>query len=349
MKHSQSLSLSCCLLALFALASCGSMRSVEIVGGELAAVTSEFLASLDDKQRAAAHRSLADEETMKWHFVPGRYAGIEMGALSPSQTRGAHEVLRTMLSATGFAKTMAIADLENVLHELESKPDKPAVHRDPTRYALLVCGDPDPNGTFVVRYQGHHVSLRMAVVDGMLVGHSPHFLGTNPHVLPEKFARQPVLGTEERLGRELLAMFDAKQHTQVLIAAQAPADVILGPGKAPSELGERRGLPWSAMSAPQRAKLWSLLETHAHVLRPEVARADLARIQADGLDDMCFAWAGSSEPGQGHYYRIHGNHFAVEYDCTQNGANHVHVVWRDFERDFGGDMLRRHIEEQHGK
>lgn len=325
------------------------MRSVEHVGGELAAVTSGFLASLDGKQRDAAQRELADEETMKWHFVPGRYAGVEMGALDPGQKRGAWEVLRTMLSATGFAKAMAIADLENVLHELESKPDKPAVHRDPNRYSLLVCGDPVPGGTFVVRYQGHHVSLRMAVVDGMLVSHSPHFLGTNPHVVPEPFARQPVLATEERLGRELLASFDAQQRQRVLIEATAPADVILGPGKSPSELGERRGMPWSAMNEVQRAKLWRLLETYAHVMRPEVALADLARIQADGLGDMCFAWAGSTEPGKGHYYRIHGNHFAVEYDCTQNGANHVHVVWRDFDRDFGGDVLRRHLEVQHGK
>lgn len=347
MKHSESLLLCSWLLPTLLLVSCGSARSVEVVGGELADVTSKFLAGLDVEQRQAAQRAIGDEETMKWHFVPGRYAGVEMGALSGSQKRRAHEVLRTMLSATGFAKAMAIADLESVLHELESTPTKPAVHRDPNRYALLVCGDPAPLGTFVVRYQGHHLSLRMAVVDGMLVSHSPHFLGSNPHVLPKKFARPAVLGTEERLGRELLALFEGQDRARVLIAAKAPADVILGPGKSPSALGERRGMPWSSMNDEQRSKLWALLETYAHVLRPEVAKAELARIRTDGLDELCFAWAGSTEPGKGHYYRIHGNHFAVEYDCTQNGANHVHVVWRDFERDFGGDMLRAHLEEQH--
>ena len=110
---------------------------------------------------------------------------------------------------------------------------------------------------------------------------------------------------------------------------------------------ERRGVPWSSMNDEQRSKLWALLETYAHVLRPEVAKAELARIESDGLNELCFAWAGSTEPGKGHYYRIHGNHFAVEYDCTQNDANHVHVVWRDFERDFGRDMLRVHLEQQH--
>ena len=200
------------LLVFLLAAGCGTVRSVECVGSELAAVSSRFLASLDDTQREVANLSLENEEAVSWHFVPGRYAGIEMGALKPEQKQLAHNVLRTMLSATGFAKTMAIADLENVLHEQDSKPGKPAVHRDPNRYALLVCGTPDAGGTFVVRYQGHHASLRMAVVDGMLVGHTPHFLGTNPHVVPAEFARPTVLAREESLARELLAMFDAEQR-----------------------------------------------------------------------------------------------------------------------------------------
>ena len=204
MKHSLALLLCSWLVPTLMLGSCGSTRSVELVGGELAEVTSSFLASLDADQQKAAQRAIDHEEVMKWHFVPGRYAGVEMGALDPGQRRGADEVLRTMLSATGFAKAMAIVDLENVLHELESRPDKPAVHRDPNRYALLVCGTPKPGGTFVVRYQGHHLSLRMAVVDGMLGSHSPHFLGTNPHRVPDKWARTAPLGREEDLARELL-------------------------------------------------------------------------------------------------------------------------------------------------
>ncbi|MFT4514495.1 MAG: hypothetical protein ACI89X_000745 [Planctomycetota bacterium] len=336
-------------LVLLLAASCGTMRSAVSVGAELAEATSGFLSSLDDKQRLLALRELNDKEAVNWHFVPGRYAGVEMGALTGKQKALAHQVLRTMLSATGFAKAMAIADLENVLHEMESKPNKPAAHRDPSRYALLVCGTPEPGGTFVVRYQGHHVSLRMAVVEGMLVGHTPTFLGTNPHVVPEQFARPVVLRNEEALGRELLAMFEGEQRAKVIIADTAPPDVLLGPGKAPAELGERRGLAWADMSKAQQDALWRLLQLHANVLRPDVAKQDLARIRNSGLAEMSFAWAGSTEMGKGHYYRIHGNHFAVEYDCTQNDANHVHVCWRDFENDFGGDALRRHREEQHGR
>lgn len=321
--------------------------SAEVAGGELAHALRALVAKLDPEQRKLAVRPIEDEEASKWHFVPGRYPGLELGALQPAQKACLHDVLRTMLSATGFAKTMAITDLESVLHKMESKPGKPASHRDPDRYSLLLCGRPEHGGTFVVRFQGHHVSLRMAVVDGMLVSHTPHFLGSNPHVIPESFARPTVLRQEEQLGRELLAMFDADQRAQAIISDTAPPDVLLGPGKAPELLGERRGLPVKSMRDDQRAKLWQLLEVYAHVLRCDVASQELDRIARTDYEELSFAWAGSSEPSEPHYYRLHGVRFAIEYDCTQNDANHVHVVWRDFDRDFGGDALRLHLAEQH--
>lgn len=336
------------LVVLSLLAACAAGPSVGDVTVELTAATQRFLDGLNDAQRKVAQRPITDEEATNWHFVPGRYAGVEMGALDSAQKNAAHDVLRTMLSATGFAKSMAIADLESVLFEMESKPGKPASHRDPNRYALLVCGDP-AQGDYTVRFQGHHLSLRMMVIDGVLVAHTPHFLGTNPHRVPEKWARTAPLGREEDLGRELLALFTPEQRKVVVFDAKAPADVLLGPGKEPAAIGERRGLAWREMRLDQQQKLWELLELHVNVLRGPVAQQELERIRSRDLAELSFAWAGSTERGEGHYYRIHGKRFAVEYDCTQNGANHVHVVWRDFDRDMGGDVLRRHLEQEHGK
>ena len=316
------------------------------VAAELTVATTRFLDGLGPQQRQAAQRPLTDAEATAWHFVPGRYAGVEMGALDATQRAAAHDVLRTMLSATGFAKSMAIVDLEQVLFEMESKPDKPASHRDPERYALLVCGDPR-RGDYVVRFQGHHLSLRMMVLDGVLVAHTPHFLGTNPHRVPERWARTAPLGREEDLARELMAMLSPEQQRAAVYDVKAPSDVLLGPGKEPSALGARRGIAWRDLREDQQQKLWELLELHAGVLRGPVAAQELTRIRARDLDELSFAWAGSLERGEGHYYRIHGVRFAIEYDCTQNGANHVHVVWRDFDRDMGGDPLRDHLEQQH--
>ena len=328
------------------LGACAGAPTVGDVTTQLTAATARFLDCLDAGQREAAQRSLADAEAVRWHFVPGRYAGVEMGALDAGQKAAAHDVLRTMLSASGFAKSMAIVDLENVLFAMESKPDRPAAHRDPGRYALLVCGDPGA-GDFTVRFQGHHLSLRMMVLGGVLVAHTPHFLGTNPHRVPQQWARVAPLGREEEVARELLAMLTPAQRAVAVFAADAPPDVLLGPGKAPAAMGARRGVPWRELRDDQREKLWELLELHASVLRGPVAAQELARIRGRDLAELSFAWAGSTDRGEGHYYRVHGARFAIEYDCTQNGANHVHVVWRDFDRDMGGDLLRRHLREHH--
>ena len=330
------------LIAAALLGGCRSTPTVADVAAELTVATTRFLDALSPEQRALAQRPLNDVETIKWHFVPGRYAGVEMGALRPPQREAAHDVLRTMLSATGFAKSMAIVDLENVLFEMESRPGKPASHRDAGRYAMLVCGDPGV-GDFSVRFQGHHLSLRMMVLDGVLVGHTPHFLGTNPHRVPDKWARAEPLGREEDLARELLSALNAEQRAAAIISPDAPPDVLLGPGKPPAALGARRGVAWADLNPSQQAKLWALLELHAGLLRGPLAEAELARIRKRDLGELSFAWAGATVPGAGHYYRIHGLRFAVEYDCTQNDANHVHVVWRDFDRDWGGGALQEHL------
>ena len=83
---------------------------------------------------------------------------------------------------------------------------------------------------------------------------------------------------------------------------------------------------------------------------PELAEQDMKKIDAAGFDNITFAWAGGMEPGQGHYYRVQGPTFLLEYDNTQNNNNHVHAVWRDFESDFGEDLLRKHYAETpHGQ
>lgn len=308
-----------------------------------------FLDTLTPAQLQLAKRPLEDAERTQWHFVPGRYAGIEMGALSAPQQTAAHAVLQAMLSVAGYGKVESITQLEHVLHAAETARGLDASHRDPARYSLLVLGEP-ADGTYSVRFQGHHVSLQIAVLRGELAGTTPQFLGSNPHeVLGKDGTRQRVLGAEEDLARAFLLLLDEAQLRQAVIAAEAPKDILLGPGKPPSELGARRGLPWKAMTEVQRGVLWRLLEEFAHVQRAEFATAELARIRGVGLDELSFAWAGGRERGQGHYYRIHGVHFAVEYDCVQDGANHVHTVWRDFARDFGGDPLREHLEHQHGR
>jgi hypothetical protein len=101
------------------------------------------------------------------------------------------------------------------------------------------------------------------------------------------------------------------------------------------------------MNGAQKKLLNQIIEEYVGRLRGDLSVADLAKIDAAGRGKIRFAWAGSLQRGQRHYYRIHGPTFLLEYDNTQNDANHVHAVWRDFENDFGRDLLKEHLEHSH--
>jgi hypothetical protein len=101
------------------------------------------------------------------------------------------------------------------------------------------------------------------------------------------------------------------------------------------------------LSGGQRDLLHRLLDEYAATMAPAIAERRMERVRAGGLDAIHFAWAGGLARGDAHYYRIQGPSFLVEYDNTQNDANHIHTVWRDFEGDFGADLLASHYDASH--
>jgi hypothetical protein len=103
------------------------------------------------------------------------------------------------------------------------------------------------------------------------------------------------------------------------------------------------GLEAGAMTAPQRELLMKLLDVYIGKMASDLAEDRLARVRKAGIEKIGFAWAGETERGRKHYYRIQGPTFLVEYDNTQNDGNHIHSVWRDFNGDFGRDLLREHL------
>jgi hypothetical protein len=309
-----------------------------------------FLAALDEGQRQKAALAFDDGERLRWRFVPGQYPGVQLGELSPAQKELAHGLLRCSLSSAGYLKTTSIVRLEQVLKDLAQQKGQPAEHRDPERYSIAVFGTPSAAEPWGWRFQGHHVSLNFSGSKGDLVATTPAFLGANPHVVRQgPLAGLRVLGAEEDLARALLGQLDDDQRKRALLDVKAPADVILGPDRAATFLGEPKGLPAAAMNDGQKELLMQIVREYAENLRPEFAQKQLERIRAAGLEKIAFAWAGSLEPGKPHYYRVHGPTFVVEYDNTQDDANHVHTVFRDLERDFGGDLLREHVEHGHHK
>ncbi|MGD9701135.1 MAG: DUF3500 domain-containing protein [Acidimicrobiia bacterium] len=109
-----------------------------------------------------------------------------------------------------------------------------------------------------------------------------------------------------------------------------------------------KGVAAGDLTAPQREILRALLDVYVGRIPDELADAEAAKYaDDDALGALWFAWAGGTEVGEPHYYRVQGEQLLVEYDNTQRGANHVHTVWRDLDTDFGGDVLLDHYRRGH--
>lgn len=298
-----------------------------------------FLATLDDPARSKALLPFASEERFNWHFVPKERAGLPYKQMTDAQQRAARDLLRASLSQPGFEKVSTIRRLEDTLREIE-KGAGPI--RDTELFYFTVFGEPSERGPWAWRYEGHHVSLHWTMIDGRVIASTPQFLGSNPAEVregPLKGTR--VLRVEEDLGRELVRSLTPEQRAQAVLSDRAPADILTS-NQRKAAIQDDLGIAYSALTPSQQGVLQTLIQEYAAVQRPEVARARLERLRAAGMERIKFAWMGGLEKGQGHYYRIQGPTFLIEYDNTQNNANHIHTVWRDFQGDFGLDLLAEH-------
>jgi hypothetical protein len=315
--------------------------------GEMAAAANKFLAALAPGQKAKATYELKSEARQQWHFIPTEMVtfgrkGVPFKDLSAEQRGLALALLRTSLSPEGYAKATNIISLESVLRELEKTS---RVDRNPELYFVSIYGQPDATGTWAWRFEGHHLSLNFTIAGDKAFASAPSFMGSNPAEVregPRKGLR--VLASEEDRGRRLVTSLDAGQRAVALYTNVAPRDILTAANVKVTPL-KPDGLAYGKLNADQKKQLRQLVEEYARRVRRDVADLDLARIEKAGWAKVHFAWAGAVEPGRGHYYRVQGPTFLLEYDNTQNDANHVHAVWREFDGDFGEDILRQHYAE----
>ncbi|MCC6155385.1 MAG: DUF3500 domain-containing protein [Candidatus Hydrogenedentes bacterium] len=298
-----------------------------------------LLGSLSDEQRDLALLPFNSDERLNWHYVPKERLGIPLQKLDEKQRELALALLKALLSQSGFETVETIRSLEDVLKVIEG--GKGPV-RDPEMYYFIVFGTPSETENWGVRYEGHHISLHWTIVDGKIVSSFPQFLGSNPGEVkdgPRKGTRP--LGATEDIGRKLVKSLDEKQRADGILQRDVPADVITGNARE-AAIEENVGVSYTALNADQQGVLISLIQLLANIQRPELAEDRLSKLREAGIENIKFAWIGGLEKGEKHYYRVQGSTFVIEYDNTQNDANHIHVVWRDFEGDFGQDILKGH-------
>jgi hypothetical protein len=314
-----------------------------------------FLQTLTPELKAKAQLPFNSDNRFDWHYIPSTGSGgfsrrgLPLKEMSEPQRRAAMALLRAGYSEKGYTMAEAIRALEDVLVEMGGSP---AV-RDKELYFVTIFGEPGAGSTWAWRYEGHHLSQHWTIVNGKAIASTPQFFGANPAEIREgpRAGTRPI-STEEDLAYALLQSLDDAQRAAAVIDPKAPSDILTTNAREAAVQGNP-GVTYGKMSAEQRRMLMQLIEVHAGAQQDPVSRDRLTRLQNAGLDAITFAWMGALEKRQGHYYLVQGPTFLIEFDNTQNRANHIHRVWRDFKGDFGRDLLADHYRtaphHQHGR
>jgi hypothetical protein len=306
-----------------------------------------WVATLDPDRRSRAVFPFDTLERFAWDYRPGSRRGLPLGDMTEPQRAAAMAIVDVAMSERGAAEIRAIIALEPILGEIERAAGHGGSNRDPGLYWFAVFGDPAGDRHWSWRIGGHHVAIQTTMVDGRLIGSAPSFLGANPARIPSgPSAGARALDGEEALARALLATLSPVQRRVAVVDPVAPPDILSGNGRL-ADLGEvPTGIRHAELESAQRNGLERLIRHYLDRAVPEVAGAEWDRVRAD-VASMTFAWAGSDVPGRGHYYAIRGQNLLIEYDNTQNGANHIHSVWRDLTNDWGEDLLEAHYRAGH--
>jgi len=311
----------------------------------IAETAGAFLRSLGDNQRRKAVFPVDDTERFNWDYRPRKRAGLPLKEMDNSQQRRALALLACALSLNANITALNIMSLEHVLGEMEGPASQ--FKRDPDLYFITFFGEPFRESRWGWRFEGHHLSVNLFLIEGRGIAVTPNFFGANPARVPQgPLNGFRTLPQEEDAARNLLAGLSERQKKNTVIAAEAPEDIITA-WKPRFRLDDPVGIACSKMNADQQQLLLKLVRVYVQRLRPELADRCLNTIEKEGTGYIHFAWAGSQAPGGPHYYRLHGPSFLAEYDNTQNNANHIHSVWRDLKRDWGDDLLQSHYRDSH--
>jgi hypothetical protein len=314
------------------------------VAERMRASADRLIAALPPASREKLLRAFDDRDRIDWHYTPRSRNGVALKELDAQGRDATHALLREALSAVGYRKVVNIIELELVLRELETF----GLMRDPERYHVTIYGRPNPTAPWGWRFEGHHLSLNFTLAGERLVVDAPSFFGANPANVPKgPRAGTRVLAAEEDEARALLDSLSAAQRNETIFDSRTFGEIVTANAGQVEPLGPV-GIPAARLDERQRAQLVKLVEVYARTFEPALADARMARMREGGIERIRFGWAGATERGRQHYYRVQGPLFLIEYDASQDGGNHIHSVWRDFSGDFGRDLLRDHYETAKG-
>ncbi len=333
------------LILLLAVATAGTAYwRVGGVGADMTGKATAFVGTLTDEQKAVAVLAFEKPERFDWHFIPKEHRkGLQLKEMTESQRQAAHALLKSTLSEIGYEKATNIMQLEHILHMLEQERNSNKFARETDRYFFTIFGTPSETGDWGLSIEGHHLSLNLTVKDGEVVSSTPTFFASNPatvmNEVKDGFSKgTQVLKREEQLAFELVNALTDEQKKVAIIGETAPSE-IRGAGEPQPPVDEKVGIAFTDLDGAQQGTMKKLVGTYAENMPKEIRDARIEAILKAGPENVRFAWAGATAAGIGHYYRIQGPTFLIEFVNTQpdpagNPANHIHCVWRDMNGDF---------------
>lgn len=300
----------------------------------------KFLNSLNQEQRSRAQLPFDDLSKSKWHFIPSSMwprKGIELTELNDNQKNLVHLLLQSSLSASGYKKTTKIMNLENVLLEISGD----SIMRNQDKYSLAFYGNPEKDSLWSWSFEGHHISLNFTILNGK-TSIAPRFLGASPAtILSGSRKGERILDNEENLGFKLINSLSYNQKKIAIFQENGLSGIVTKNSIKVNPLTPV-GIKYEELNNSQQLIFLELLEEYIFTAPEEEAKKRIEKLKNEEMNEVRFGWAGTMQQGEGHYYRIQGKSFLIEFDNSQNNANHIHTVWRDFNGDFGRDLIREH-------
>ncbi len=307
-----------------------------------------FLNTLSKELKVRVHFSYEDSERFNMNYIPIIRKGPTFHDFNDTQKAAAWDLLKSSLSDEGFRKSTEIMELEKILLVLDPSFEMPdGTGRDPLNYHFCIFGNPSPTQVWGWRFEGHHISLNFTSNEGRIVASTPTFMGSNPAMIAVRGQRQKaVLEKESELGLKLVNSLTREQLALAKFTDVAPYEIFSENYRKVEDI-EKLGISYSQLNKEQQSLFSELLDIYIGNYIFEFSDIFRKKIMDAGIENLNFAWAGGLKEGIGHYYRIHGPMLLIEFDNTQNDANHIHSVVRDITNDFAENLLKEHYEREH--
>ena len=306
-----------------------------------------FTNSLSRKSKMLAIIDFNSNERFNWHYIPKDRKGLSILEMTNQEKSNANNLLKALLSSSGFDTAKKIIEHEIILGEIEETKKVSRFTRDSRLYYFTIFVSKGNFNTLGVRVEGHHLSINISILKNNLISVTPNFFGANPALVKSGVNKGlRILDKEEDLSNDIFFSLTDTQLSQAVIYDEAPDDLIT---KSDFQvfINSDVGLSLDQMTEIQMKKIYDLIDLYINRHPDNFSKKLSSETKKYPKEKVFFGWAGSPELGKGNYYRISTPSIFIEYDNTQDEGNHVHSVFRYKGDDFGINTLAEHYKKHH--